>query len=74
MNLMNIFFANIGNNLASAIPKSKVSFESFLYKSPLNSFVLFLATEIEIENIIKYLFRQGVPLSSCARNCFRRVS
>ena len=49
------YFANIGNNLASAIPKSNVSFESFFRNSPMNSFALFPTTETEIENIIDNL-------------------
>ena len=51
----NKYFANIGNNLASAIPKSNVSFESFFPNSPMNSFALFPTTETEIENRIDNL-------------------
>ena len=51
----NKYFANIGNNLASAIPKSNVSFESFFRNSPMNSFAQFPTTETEIENIIDNL-------------------
>ena len=51
----NKYFANIGNNLASAIPKSKASFELYLRNSPANSFALFPASENEIENIIECL-------------------
>ena len=53
--VFNKYFANIGNNLASAIPKSNVSFESFFRNSPVNSFALFPTTKTKIENIIDNL-------------------
>ena len=56
-NEFNNYFANVGSNLANAIPVVNTSFEEFLglSKSPCNSFVLFPVTTNEIEDEISNL-------------------
>ena len=56
-NEFNKYFANVGSNLANAIPVVNTSFEEFLRlcKSPCSSFVLFPVTTHEIEDEISNL-------------------
>ena len=48
----NIFFSNVGKNLATKIPKTNVSFKKYLDNPQSSSFALYYTTASEIENII----------------------
>ena len=48
----NIFFSNVGKNLATKILKTNVSFKKYLDNPQSSSFALYYTTASEIENII----------------------
>ena len=51
----NIFFSNIGKNLASAVPKPNLAIDYYLDKPQASSFSLSPTNSTEIENLIMYL-------------------
>ena len=63
--IFNDFFVNVGSNLAFRIPKGKRPFKRYLRKSVVNSFLINLIQESEIEKLINSL-NQNKSLGTCS--------
>ena len=63
--IFNDFFVNVGSNLAFRIPKGKRPFKTYLRKSVVNSFLINLIQESEIEKLINNL-NQNKSLGTCS--------
>ena len=63
--IFNYFFVNVGSNLAFRIPKGKRPFKTYLRKSVVNSFLINLIQESEIEKLINNL-NQNESLGTCS--------
>ena len=63
--IFNDFFVNVGSNRAFRIPKGKRPFKTYLRKSVVNSFLINLIQESEIEKLINNL-NQNKSLGTCS--------